>query len=51
MNEKRCYLKRDFGVQIMVIILSLGQETCAVLGSETEAAGQLHGGNVFDVFY
>ena len=33
--------------QVMVIILSLGQETSAVLGAETEAAGQLHGGNKY----
>ena len=31
----------------MVIILSLGQETSTVLGAETEAAGQLHGGNKY----
>ena len=49
MNESRCYLRKkwDLGLQVMVIILSLGQETSAVLGAETEAAGQLHGGNKY----
>lgn len=43
--------RRDIWVtKLWLLYFVLGQETCALLGSKTEAASQLHGGNIFNVF-